>query len=196
MAVSFIASTLPPAPSPPSRSLPTSISPWGPYLRQDIREDTGPVRARIDSNPISKVPTASILVFSAFTHLYITQLPDGIPHRLTTSTLPEFDPAWSPDGRSIVYITWTAIDGGNIWRIPSDGSGPPTRLTDHPDFYRNPVFCPRRQNHRSCAQQLRAQPPLHGVQPLPVRRHRLNRDRRPSKSHRHRHPRQHPAVHA
>jgi Tol biopolymer transport system component len=115
--------------------------PMGPYLRQDIREDTGPVRARILQTP-SESPDGKHLVFSAFTHLYITQLPDGTPHRLTTSTQPEFDPAWSPDGRSIVYITWTAIDGGNIWRINSDGTGEPTRLTDHPDFYRNPVFSP------------------------------------------------------
>jgi Tol biopolymer transport system component len=115
--------------------------PMGPYLRQDIREDTGPVRARILQTP-SESPDGKRLLFSAFTHLYITQLPDGIPHRLTTSTQPEFDPAWSPDGRSIVYITWTAIDGGNIWRMNADGSGEPTRLTDHPDFYRNPVFSP------------------------------------------------------
>ena len=113
----------------------------GPYLRQDIREDTGPVRARIIQTP-SESPDGKRLVFSAFTHLYITQLPDGTPHRLTHSSLPEFDPAWSPDGRSIVYITWTAIDGGHIWRIHADGTGEPQRLTDHPDLYRNPVFTP------------------------------------------------------
>jgi len=130
-----IASTSPPAPSRPSPSPPTSISPWV------LREDTGPVRARLIQTP-SESPDGKRLLFSAFTHLYITQLPDGIPHRLTTSDQPEFDPAWSPDGRSIVYITWTAIDGGNIWRINSDGTGEPQRLTDHPDFYRNPVFSP------------------------------------------------------
>jgi Tol biopolymer transport system component len=115
--------------------------PMGPYLRQDIREDTGPVRARILQTP-SESPGGKHLVFSAFTHLYVMSFADSIPHRLTTSTQPEFDPAWSPDGRSIVYITWTAIDGGNIWRINSDGTGEPQRLTDHPDFYRNPVFSP------------------------------------------------------
>jgi Tol biopolymer transport system component len=115
--------------------------PMGPYLRQDIREDTGPVRARIIQTP-SQSPDGKRLLFSAFTHLYVMSFADGLPHRLTTSTQPEFDPAWSPDGRSIVYITWTAIDGGNIWSVNSDGSGEPQRLTDHPDFYRNPVFSP------------------------------------------------------
>jgi Tol biopolymer transport system component len=115
--------------------------PMGPYLRQDIREDTGPVRARILQTP-SESPDGKRLIFSAFTHLYMMSFADPIPHRLTNSSLPVFDPAWSPDGRSIVYITWTAIDGGNIWSINSDGTGEPTRLTDHPDFYRNPVFSP------------------------------------------------------
>ncbi len=115
--------------------------PMGPYLRQNIHEDTGPVRARIIQTP-SQSPDGTRLVLSALTHLYVMSFADRIPHRLTNSSQPEFDPAWSPDGRSIVYITWTAIGGGSIWRMNADGTGAPTRLTDHPDFYRNPVYSP------------------------------------------------------
>jgi Tol biopolymer transport system component len=117
--------------------------PMGPYLRQNIREETGPVRARLVQTP-SQSPDGQRLIFSALAHVYEMSIKDGkggIAHRLTSSPEPEFDPSWSPDGRSIVYITWTRA-GGDIWLTPADGGGAPKRLTDHPDFYRNPVFAP------------------------------------------------------
>jgi Tol biopolymer transport system component len=114
--------------------------PMGPYLRQDIREETGPVRARLVQTP-SQSPDGQRLIFSALAHVYEMSMTDLVPHRLTSSSQPEFDPSWSPDGRSIVYITWTRA-GGDIWLANADGSGAPKRLTDHSDFYRNPVFAP------------------------------------------------------
>lgn len=118
--------------------------PMGPYLRQTIHEDTGPVHARIIQTP-SQSPDGTRLVFSALAHIYTMSMTDCTPHRLTTSTLPEFDPAWSPDGHSLVYITWTAA-GGDVWSMNADGSGAPTRLTARTDFYRNPVFTPDGRN--------------------------------------------------
>jgi Tol biopolymer transport system component/imidazolonepropionase-like amidohydrolase len=115
--------------------------PMGPYLHQSIREETGPVRARLIQTP-SQNADGSSLIFSALAHVYRMSLADRIPHRLTASTLPEFDPSWSPDGRSIVYVTWVAQSGGDLWLMNADGAGEPKRLTDHSDFYRNPVFSP------------------------------------------------------
>jgi Tol biopolymer transport system component len=114
--------------------------PTGPESRQEIREETGPVKARLMQTP-SQSPDGSRIVFSALTHLYIADLGTRQSHRLTQSEEPEFEPSWSPDGTSIVYVTWTAY-GGNIWICNSDGTGQPRRLTDHPDFYNNPVFAP------------------------------------------------------
>ena len=112
----------------------------GPGSRQDIREDTGPVQARLMQAP-SQSPDGSRIVFSALAHIYEADLATRQPRRLTHSEEPEFQPSWSPDGSSIVYVTWTA-QGGNIWVCRADGTSEPIRLTDHPDFYNNPVFSP------------------------------------------------------
>ena len=61
--------------------------------------------------------------------LYVMDLPerhaaaaDSAPASGTagTGTEGEFMPTWSPDGRSIVYVTWTTT-GGHIKRVPATG---------------------------------------------------------------------------
>jgi len=114
--------------------------PVGPEARQDIHEDTGPIQARLMQAP-SQSPDGKQIAFSALAHIYGSELATRKPHRLTSSEEPEFQPSWSPDNSSIVYVTWTA-QGGNIWVCSADGVGHPVRITDHPDFYNNPVFSP------------------------------------------------------
>ena len=92
-------------------------------------------------------PDGRQLVFSALDRLWIARLPDaagtqdeGYPviagaRRLTTSTDIEHGPAWSPDGRHIVYVTWNDSAGGDIWRVTADGAGDPERLTAESAFY-------------------------------------------------------------
>ena len=114
--------------------------PVGSQSRQDIREDTAEVKARLLQAPVES-PDGTRVAFSALTHVYVAGLSDKIPHRLTKSDMPEFEPAWSPDGKTIVYITWTA-EGGSIWRQNADGTGEAKQLSDRSDFYTNPVFTP------------------------------------------------------
>jgi imidazolonepropionase-like amidohydrolase len=52
----------------------------------------------------------------------------------------EFQPAWSPDGRWIAYVTWSA-EGGHLWKLPA-GGGEPERLTRVPAFYSDPAWAP------------------------------------------------------
>lgn len=112
----------------------------GPNLRLPLKEDTGPVRARLIQWP-TQSPDGRRLLFSALGHIYVMDLGGGLPRRLTAAEEPEFQPAWSPDGKSVVYVTWTA-QGGHIWRVPARGDVPPTRLTADPAFYTNPVITP------------------------------------------------------
>src|SRR5204862_502921 len=108
-------------------------------------QETGPVRARIIPTP-EQSPDGRRLVFSALAHLWIMDL-DGRsrPRRLEVGEQPAFMPSWSPDGHDIVYVTWTARDGGHLWRIAADRPAPPVRLTQVPAFYTSPVYTPDRR---------------------------------------------------
>lgn len=52
----------------------------------------------------------------------------------------EFMPAWSPDGTSIVYTTWTTR-GGHIKKVLASG-GEPETLTRFEGYYLDPAFAP------------------------------------------------------
>ena len=111
-----------------------------PRAYSTIRIEDGPqVRARLVRWPRVS-PDGARLVFSALNHLYVMDLPSGTPRRLTTSDEGEFMPTWAPDGRSIVYTTWTTT-GGHIKRVAAAG-GTPQTLTGHEGYYLDPVFTP------------------------------------------------------
>lgn len=116
--------------------------PLGPRNQIAIREDSGPVRARIIQHPMQS-PDGTRLAFSALGQLYVMPLGEGAaPRRLTNDAFGEFDPSWSPDGRTIVYTRWTAREGGAVWTVPADGSAPPKVLTPTAAYYSSPVFTP------------------------------------------------------
>jgi len=113
----------------------------GPQTRVAITQDTGPVRARLIQTP-EQSPDGKQLAFSALGRIYLMPL-DGQspPHRLTRDGPPEFHPSWSPDGRYITFITWTAKDAGHVWIVSSNG-GAVRRISDMPAYYTRPVFTP------------------------------------------------------
>jgi len=114
----------------------------GPFLRQRLTTDQGPVRARLIQAPVQS-PDGRRLAFSALGRLYVMDLAPGAkPHRLMTDETPQFQPAWSPDGRTIAYVSWTSNEGGYVWTTPADGRGSPRRLTDIGAYDTNPVFSP------------------------------------------------------
>jgi Tol biopolymer transport system component len=111
----------------------------GPKLDFPQTVEQGPVKVRLIMDPMES-PDGKKLAFSAMTHLYIMDLPGGKPQRLTTGNAHEFQPAWSPDGKSIVYVTWSS-DGGQLWKIPSPG-GTPVQLSKSLAVYSNPAWSP------------------------------------------------------
>ncbi len=112
----------------------------GPLLNFPQRIDEGPVRARLIQAP-AQSPDGKRLAFSALTHLYTMELPGGTPARVTSGDGREFQPAWSPDGQWLAYVTW-AHEGGHIVKIRADGKSAPQQLTRLAAFYRDPAWTP------------------------------------------------------
>ena len=111
----------------------------GPKLDFPQKVEEGPLKVRLIMDPVES-PDSKKLAFSAMTHLYVLDLPAGKPQRLLNGDGHEFQPAWSPDGKSLAYVTWSS-QGGQLWKISAAG-GKPVQLSKTPALYSNPVWSP------------------------------------------------------
>lgn len=89
-------------------------------------------------------PDEKLLAFNAAGHLYLKELPDGEPVRLTRDDQHlEFQPAFSPDGKYIVYTTWSDTAMGTVSRIAvANAGGSGQALTTEKGFYHDPAYSP------------------------------------------------------
>jgi len=114
----------------------------GPLVRFDTRVDTGDIVVK-QIRDAAPSPDGRRLAFSALDKLYVMDLPGGAPRRLTSDSVHEQVPTWSPDGQWIAYVTWTDA-GGYVEKVRADarGGGKAQRLTPEPAFYDHPVWSP------------------------------------------------------
>ena len=113
-------------------------------FKQDLNPDS--FNVNVIRNAVTS-PDGKWLVFNAVGHLYKKALPDGKPERLTDSKDFEFEPAFSPDGKDLVYVTWNDSTTGAIYRMSMEegkkkGTSKPYRITVKKGMYRTPVFAP------------------------------------------------------
>ncbi len=87
-------------------------------------------------------PDGRLMVFNALGHIYKKALPNGKPERITNSKAQEFEPSFSPDGKSLVYVTWTDDNKGSICKIDLHPDAKPVALTAKKGLYRTPSFSP------------------------------------------------------
>jgi Tol biopolymer transport system component/imidazolonepropionase-like amidohydrolase len=108
-------------------------------------DDNAPVRSKILRNARLS-PDGKTLAFNMVDRLYTldTTDPEAKPRRITDKEEGEFMPSWSPDSKTLVYVTWS-VDGGQIMSVPATG-GEPKALTSAPAYYVNPIFTPDGKN--------------------------------------------------
>lgn len=88
-------------------------------------------------------PDGRKLAFTAAGRVYLQDLPNGTPRRLTPAGFGplEYAPAWSPDGQWLAFASWDGIDPGWIWKVPASG-GAPRKVTLTPGEYIHPSWSP------------------------------------------------------
>ncbi len=87
---------------------------------------------------VSKIDKASGKTES---DLFATPLAGGETRQLTTSPGPDREPVWSPDGKSIVFVS-SRSGSAQLWRLPFSG-GEAVQLTKLPIDVAGPVFSPK-----------------------------------------------------
>ncbi len=112
----------------------------GPLLDFPARIEQGRVRARLIQGAAVS-PDGTRVAFSAFGRLHTAPVTGGAPKRLTAQSAFEYLPAWTKDGKSIVYVTWSS-EGGHVMKAPVDGLAAPVAITRAAAFYRDPAVAP------------------------------------------------------
>ncbi len=129
----------------------------------DVERALGPLTVRQFTLPEIAVRSRGVLqpalspdgqrvAFCALDRIWIMELPHAgspasQPRRLTTDSIGEFYPTWSPDGRWLAYTTWRDGEGGAVWRagVPLGDTGDaatPERLTTDTALYFHPAASP------------------------------------------------------
>ena len=87
-------------------------------------------------------PDGKQAVFTALGHLYLTELNNPRPRRLTRQTTDfEFYPQFSRDGRELVYVSWNDQTQGAV-NILNLRNNRVTKLTTEPGKFIEPTFSP------------------------------------------------------
>ena len=124
-----------------------------PFHINDTRQVTEALRFPIEVAPdefdvkvlrnVVTSPDGSQVAYQALGHIYVRNLPDGNPERLTAqSDHFEFMPSFSADGKHIVYVTWNDDRLGEIRIASAEPGSSGATLTQQPGHYRNPVMSP------------------------------------------------------
>lgn len=115
----------------------------GPRLEFDypISDDPMMLATQIRDPKVS--PDGQRMVFTALNRLYIMDLPNGTPQRLTNFDFTEAHPSWSHDGKKIVFVSWNDSEGGHLYTINASANAQPSRISDFAATYTQPAWSPK-----------------------------------------------------
>ncbi|MBT1704229.1 amidohydrolase family protein [Chryseosolibacter indicus] len=112
----------------------------GPKLdfKYPIKDDKDMTVTQIRDGKVS--PDGKQLAFTALNRLYVMDLPNGTPRRVSNFDFTEAMPAWSPDGTQLAWVSWEN-NGGNIYKINAKStSARPVKLTSTQALYTEPAW--------------------------------------------------------
>lgn len=112
---------------------------YGPRVKFDYRisDSTKMLVTQIRDPKIS--PDGKKVAFTALNRLYIAGVDGANPQRVTTNNFTEAMPAWSPDGKQLVFVTWED-DGGHIYKVMANANATPEKLTKVKGYYTYPAW--------------------------------------------------------
>ncbi len=95
----------------------------GPEVKSAYRVDTSTTFTAHQTRDLAPSPDGTKLAFSSLDKIYVMDLPNGAPRRVSTATNGEFMPAWSPDSRALAWTTWSDAEGGGVVRASLGARG-------------------------------------------------------------------------
>lgn len=84
-------------------------------------------------------PDGKTVAFNAAGYIYTRALPNGESVRISEGTDFEFEPQFSPDGKYIVYVSWSDDNRGSINKKDLQ-TGLISKITSDKGYYYNPKF--------------------------------------------------------
>ncbi len=110
------------------------------HYKQEVAPDSFDVKAIRMANTS---PDGKWLVFNAVGFIWAKELPAGKPRRISNSTDFEFDPAFSPDGKKLTWVTWSDTAKGSVMMMDwAAGLTSSKKITPEKGIYRSPRFSP------------------------------------------------------
>jgi len=106
------------------------------HYQQKVFQEQFPVKM---IRQLTTSPDGKMVAFNAAGHIYVKSLPNGEPWRIAATDDLEYEPDFSPDGKSLVYVNWADELKASVNKIDLL-SCQVTRLTAEKGFYYSPKF--------------------------------------------------------